>query len=303
MPPLSHVLYAGLRAGGITAAARSMRDGALILAYHNVVPPHFSSAGDPGVHLPFTRFRRQIEWVARHYQVVPLTELLERIASGRRLTRSAAITFDDGYAGVLKCAWPFLRERHLPATLFPVAEHAATGAGFWWDDVAATRVDDPAARAQWITELRGDGRLVRARLSNGRVTPALPSFARPAGWEALAEAVATGLEIGAHTATHRALPALTDQELDHELSAPRIQIREQLGVEPRILAYPYGAWDTRVRDAVVAAGYDGAVTLDFGLNRVGTDPWSLRRVNVPANADDAVFQGRAAGLGRPERWR
>ena len=39
----------------------------------------------------------------------------------------------------------------------------------------------------------------------------------------------------------------------------------------------FGHWDARVRDAVRAAGYRGALTLDFGLNGEARDRWALRR--------------------------
>jgi len=73
-------------------------------------------------------------------------------------------------------------------------------------------------------------------------------------------------------------------------------IARETHVRPEFFAYPYGLWDQRVQRAVQAAGYRGAVTLDRGLNRVGADSWTLRRVNVPAGIHESAFQAWVSGL-------
>ena len=73
-------------------------------------------------------------------------------------------------------------------------------------------------------------------------------------------------------------------------------VYEATGVRPDLFAYPYGRWDARVRARVAAAGYRAAFTLDAGLNPAGADPWTLRRVNVPAGISDAAFEAWAGGL-------
>ncbi len=79
-------------------------------------------------------------------------------------------------------------------------------------------------------------------------------------------------------------------------------IGARLGITPTLFAYPYGVWDVRVRDAVHAAGYRGAVTLDYGLVTAGADPWALRRVNIPSGITLPAFEAWIAGL-HPRRGR
>jgi peptidoglycan/xylan/chitin deacetylase (PgdA/CDA1 family) len=73
-------------------------------------------------------------------------------------------------------------------------------------------------------------------------------------------------------------------------------VHRATGVWPVSFAYPYGHWNSRVRELVRFAGYRAALTLDSGLNAAAADPWSLRRVNVPARISDAAFEAWAAGL-------
>jgi len=288
--------YAGLVALGIPSLVRRMRAAGVLLCYHNVLPPrNATAAGDVGVHLQFERFAEQIRWLARRYAVVALREFVERLHAGRSLRGIAALTFDDAYDGVFQHAWPLLSELGLPATVFVVAERPERQDAFWWDypDIAPSAT--PASRERWLRELKGDASAILSALSLRNSTQ-VPSSHRPAGWDAIAAAATAGLEIGVHSATHRTLTQLGDGELEHEIVASRETIRARAGVVPTLFAYPYGVWDTRVRDAVSAAGYRGAVTLDYGLVGAGADPWALRRVNIPAGITLPAFEAWVAGL-------
>src|SRR5918996_3990136 len=115
---LSRLYYAGLSAVRLPALARRLANGSVILCYHNVVrerdithseperesplsrracpePPGWR--GDPAVHLPYHRFSAQMRWLTDHYRVVPLREIVRRLAHGLPLRGLAAVTFDDAY--------------------------------------------------------------------------------------------------------------------------------------------------------------------------------------------------------------
>jgi len=293
---LRMLYYAGLRALGVPRLVRGLRKKGLILCYHNVWPaPAGPPAGDTTVHLPLERFVEQVSWLTQHYTVVPLGELVKRVNAGRSLRGLATLTFDDGYAGVFSHAWPLLVKLGLPATVFVVTGVQDSRDVFWWDHSAVTRSATPEQRDQWLTELRGNGDAITKALGAAPAPPLPPSH-RPADWDAIAQAADAGLALGAHSVSHRTLTRLDDVQLEREIVASRRTIRAHAGADPEFFAYPYGIWDARVRDAVRAAGYRGAVTLDYGLVAAGTDPWALPRVNVPAPLSLAAFEAWAAGL-------
>ena len=288
---LASLYYGALQLSGTVALARRLRPGGVILCYHNVVADRDGRAGlGLGLHMAQTTFERQVRWLSRHYELVSLAELVARRARGASLRGVAALTFDDGYAGVLQSAWPWLHDQSIPATVFVVADAPRQRESFWWDHPAAAT----GPRAEWLTALRGDRTAILAAVGGDAASPPLPSACLPADWEALAAAARSGLDIGVHSATHRALPTLDDDELAREVVASREIVRRHTGVTPEFFAYPYGLWNARVRDAVRAAGYKAAFTLDGSARR--TDLWSLPRVNVPAGIADAAFQVWTAGL-------
>src|SRR5215472_3677739 len=113
-PMVSTFLYGGLQYAGLPALRRRISRAAVVLCYHNVVPDG-TTGGDPGLHLPVSEFRWQLDWIEAHYRVVALGELAERLRSGRSVRGLAVLTFDDAYAGAFQQAWPLLRARGLPA--------------------------------------------------------------------------------------------------------------------------------------------------------------------------------------------
>lgn len=287
-------LYRGLRASGATFLSRCLHDAALILCYHNVVATN-EVDGDPELHMPVERFERQVKWLAARYDVVSLRELAGRIARGGPLRRVAAITFDDGYAGVFEHAVPLLASLGLTATVFVVADAPDRSDGFWWDHPAVVASLTPTRRERWLTFLRGDGQAILSEVDPDRATPGGGAH-RPGSWSAIKAAAEQGIEIGAHSATHRALPMLTDAEVEYEVVASRDAIHQAIGVRPEFFAYPYGLWDERSCAAVRRAGYLAGLGLDLGLNGAACDTSCLRRVNVPAGISTPAFEAWAAGL-------
>ena len=151
----AELYYGTLRTLRIPALRRRRRDAAVILCYHNVVAGDDDSTGAPGLHVRLDRFETQVRWLADHYAVVSLRELV-RQRSARTSPPLAAITFDDGYAGTFEHAAPLLDRLGIPATVFVVAEAPGRPAGFWWDQPDVIRTLTPGLREQWLHHLRGD---------------------------------------------------------------------------------------------------------------------------------------------------
>ena len=293
------IAYGGLQAFGVPALSRRFRNAGVVLCYHNVVANGDAAPGDPGLHMPLARFERQMRWLAEHYRVVSLCEFIERLCAGQSLRGVAALTFDDGYNGVFDYGLPVLDALRLPATVFLVAEtlDRADPGGFWWDHQAVTAASTPQQRNQWLNELRGDAAAILSQHACARdAKPAVPRSRRSVEWASVPGRWRSLIDLGVHSATHRALPTLTDVELRHEIVTSRDILQRVTGVLPQFFSYPYGLWDARVREMVCAAGYRAAVTLECGLNGPPADPWALRRVNVPAAISDPAFEAWMAGF-------
>jgi peptidoglycan/xylan/chitin deacetylase (PgdA/CDA1 family) len=163
---LRTTLKRGLAVWDGASAAR----GATLLIYHRV-----GGGSSDERDLTGDSFVRQLELLAGH-EVVSLDVAMRRLRLGDD-SPCVVLTFDDGFADVYDHAWPLLRERGLPFTLYLAT--AFVGATMHWDGSTAKAAG-----------------------------PALT-------WRQIGQMHASGLcTVGNHTHTHARPEALTVAELD-----------------------------------------------------------------------------------------
>jgi peptidoglycan/xylan/chitin deacetylase (PgdA/CDA1 family) len=199
----------------------------LIACYHAVCSgwTGSSAVSESGLAAQLALLRR------RGYTGLTFSEMERLRRQGELPPRSVAITFDDGYASVLR-AREILAAAGYPATVFVVTQFAESGSPLQWPGI------DHWLETEYAPEMQ------------------------PLSWDALESLQEVGWEIGSHTVTHPRLPDLDDATLARELAESRRAITERAGA-CRVLAYPYGDADARVAAAAAAAGYDAACTLSI----------------------------------------
>jgi peptidoglycan/xylan/chitin deacetylase (PgdA/CDA1 family) len=129
--------------------------------------------------------------------------------------------------------------------------------------------------------------VITSRISNGDV-----SFL---GWRHLVQLERRGVEIGSHTVSHRQLPGLSDSAAFRELLRSRRLLERRLGHRVPWLAYPIGAFDSRIERLARRAGYVLAVTTQHGTRQSARRPLALPRLRV---LDSTGVRGLAQMLGR-----
>ena len=99
--------------GQLAHLDRSQHAGVTILTYHRI------GGGTPDeLDLPVRAFESQLEALLDGgHDVVALDEALDRLDAGDPRP-SVVLTFDDGFADVYDHAWPHLRERSVPFTVY-----------------------------------------------------------------------------------------------------------------------------------------------------------------------------------------
>jgi peptidoglycan/xylan/chitin deacetylase (PgdA/CDA1 family) len=169
--------------------------GAAVLCYHDV-------GDDPTNRTDYyvapQRFRAHLEWMREWgLTIVPLAEVVDRVAAGRELDGLVALTFDDALAGVLEHAAPLLEEYRAPATVFVVTGVVGIDPPFW----------PGAARTQGADELRRLAASGLVTLGSHTVTHAsLPDLADAARAHELVESRAWLSELTGTTVDLLAYP-------------------------------------------------------------------------------------------------
>ena len=302
-----------------------------ILTYHRVIDPADGSVGHPGlVSATPAAFERQIRYLERHHDIVSAPSVLAALRGGSRLpARPVLITFDDAYVDFGEVAWPILRRRGHPATLFvPTAYPDDPDREFWWDRlhraVTSTRHDELLGTPLGRLDLRPAHRRVALRVLQtwlkslthadelrwmDAVCEELGvSEIRPApvlGWDALRRLAAEGVTLAPHTRTHPALDRMPLAAAQEEIRGSREDLEREIGSSAPIFAYPFGSRDERVASTLRRERFEAAVTQQDGTNPLPVpDPFGLRRTNVTRRTSPVALALRLTSVGaRLDAWR
>jgi len=300
----------------------------LVLTYHKVLPDTYRDrfAERKGTILYASEFERQIAHLARHYHLLAGDDFRTCLADRRHFpSRSALITFDDGYENNYLDAFPVLRRAGVPALFFLTTDFVGhAGSLLWFDRLDAVlgvlgadgfavwaerrRVPrdraTPAALRAWIKTMARDEReRLLAELeeaagasARGRVDARV---AGPLTWDQVREMAAHGMTFGSHTASHQILASTGADEVRNELVISRREIETHLDRPCWSFSYPNGEQsDFRAadQDAVRGAGYECAFSQVRGFVAANSNPYAFPRMPVRPSADFNVFLSRISGV-------
>jgi peptidoglycan/xylan/chitin deacetylase (PgdA/CDA1 family) len=321
------IVSLGCKCPGFRPLLHRVRAGSIaIVMYHGVTPKRLPVFNWCQLHLP--DFEQQIEFLARQYTILPLSEVIDRMTRRAPLPRNpVALTFDDGFRNVLTTAYPVLKRHQAPATVFPVTGFIGTRQPAWperlYHAVATTAQQEVALgnRALVLTssiERAAAYRALAARLKTLpndqkdaelaklheqlEVSAEVPSDSPLAtlDWPEIAQLERTGLiEFGSHTHSHPILARCAPEAQYDELLRSHDILREHLG-RCDLLAYPNGSRADFTADTqrfAAEVGYSAALGTEPGLNRHRSgDLYALRRINVGADTTLHDFEIQMAGL-------
>lgn len=187
---------------------------ATVLMYH-----HVATDTPPATSETPARFREQMDYLSKKgFNVLPLTEIVRRLQSGEALPeRAIAISFDDGYRSVCNEAYPLLKARGWPFTVFVNTE-------------ALDRKLRPYCSWEQLREMRQHG----VTIANHSVTHAhmgnkLPGESAEA-WE---------------------------KRVREEISIASARIKAETGDDNKLFAYPFGEYSGELKTIVAEIGLIG----------------------------------------------
>jgi peptidoglycan/xylan/chitin deacetylase (PgdA/CDA1 family) len=119
---------------------------------------------------------------------------------------------------------------------------------------------------------------------------------------AVREIAASGAEIGAHSVTHPHLDELPLARAVQEIEESKSSLEARLELTLDTFAYPYGAHDPRVRQAVIDAGFSSAAAVKNALSHDHDDPFAIARLTITADTPMSTLLAALDGHGAPIAW-
>lgn len=213
-------------------------------------------------------FRQHLEYLdAKDYNVLPLSQVLNTIAEGGTLPdRTVSITFDDAYHSIQDQAMPMLKKRDWPFTVF----------------VNTLAIDK--------------------------------GYSNYLNWDDLRKLLGAGAEIGNHSQSHAHLVRRLEGESEKQwgnrvakdIASAKKRLKEELGIDANMFAYPYGEHTPELQQIVKEGGYfgiaqqSGAVGHDFNRLAVPRFPMAtgyvdMNRFGTSVNAKPLPVQNVLSG--------
>ena len=288
------LVHSGLWQRRLRSWAR--RNAAIVVTYHPVAEKwdEMLDYSQPGMVVTAAGFERQIDVLMQHFDIVPLSTLLDDRTSQRSRPR-CVITFDDGWRDNYDLALPILQRRNVPATIYLATDFVGTDRAFWHTeliylfmqtDVSALLANKrglehyPAAvrhelrslatiRSLQASDLDMLIETVKALCDEETIEDLVETLGQTVGlrrpfipgrrffvdWEQARAMAAAGVEIGSHGCSHRILTRLSAEAARDELVRSKAEIERRVGVKVEHFAFPNEAGSDALVNAAAAAGY------------------------------------------------
>ena len=166
--------------------------------------------------------------------------------------KTIVLTFDDGFQNFYADAFPVLAECGFTATVFLVTDFCE-------------KYND------WEGNLPT---LERSKLLS---------------WSEIKELDKYGIEFGAHSLSHPDFTKISLEEVKRELVESKSVIEEKLGNAVETFAYPYGKFNTDVKQ-LTAQYYAAACSTNLGKVNATSDFYSLERVDTYYLKNERIFK-------------
>ncbi len=233
----------------VTDLPFGQRSGPRILIYHQV-----GAALELEMNMALDAFESQLDWLLAHGEIVDLDRAVEMGGTSGDAHRYV-LTFDDGHVSLFEEAFPLLKRKGVPFTLYVTTEPIEQG-----------------------VPLHGDSRMpmvkwdqIREMLDSGLVT------------------------IGAHSHAHLDMRAHSGNVIAEDLDECNAIIEKRLDVAPRHFAYPWGHWShaadgaVRARYQTATVGSGPGITADFDAHKLTRIPI------MASDSDPTLFQRKMWG--------
>jgi peptidoglycan/xylan/chitin deacetylase (PgdA/CDA1 family) len=315
---------------GVVRESAWRRQRLLILCYHGVALDD-EDQWRPHLYVSPETLERRLDILQRgKYSVLPLVEALDRLRRNDLPPRSIALTFDDGTYDFYSIAFPALRQRKLPVTVYLTTYYSEAQLPVFnlicsymlWRarsrgslDLSEFGVAQPVALdssesretavnevMQW-TEREGFSGQQKDEVA-GRIAGRLHidyedlrrrRVLQLMNREEVSQLAAEGVDFQLHTHRHR-----TPQDEDlfrREIRDNRAHIAGMLSGERKHFCYPSGAWRPEFVGWLQKEGVISATTCDTGFATAESNPLLLPRFVDTSARTDLEFESWLDGVG------
>jgi peptidoglycan/xylan/chitin deacetylase (PgdA/CDA1 family) len=242
-----------------------------ILMFHRIVQnlPKFRVPGAASIEYSPEKFDLLLDELQKaNYRFVSMDTLVEILDTGERSAEFISVTFDDGYADNFTTAYPILKKRGIPFTIYVTTSFPDQKAIVWWyilEDMLnqdlQVEFEFQGTSYRFNTGNNEERQLFGSTVRNlmkasspqdlktladqvfekHGIDPFLKVKELSLNWDQLRQLAADPLvAIGAHTMNHLLLKNLPTESVREEIIEGRARLEKMLGREIEHFAFPFG---------------------------------------------------------------
>lgn len=226
-------------------------DRSTILLYHSV--------GSGTSSLDTEIFTKQLAWLKENASVGKRLENVTRAPTSTKPVIN--ITFDDGYASLLKVAAPLMKEFGFTATVFLTTNCISDTQPMRSNTDSGHYPDEDFLTWEEVSRLRHEY-----------------------GWT-----------IGSHGADHIDLTRQPPDIIKHQLKSSKSTIEQYMNVPCHLFAYTWGYHNPQIQKLISETGYKMAFAGHHGNTRKNRNDFAIPRINVDNRWNISDFAGAVMG--------
>jgi peptidoglycan/xylan/chitin deacetylase (PgdA/CDA1 family) len=304
----------------------------LVLLYHGVTKDNerHGIQNYRGKHVLAESFEKQLVWLKKHFEIVPLREIEEQVLKRETFQKPlCAITLDDGYKNNYEVAYPLLKKHDIPATIF-ITTGFIDGEVALWPDLleeaigsiprSTFAIEWPEGKEIYKSRTRSEkiasDMSIRDRLKKSNPTVRREILSKlmeeakvtrdqvlarkdyaPLSWDNIKEMQSNKITFGAHTETHPILSYISPDEQKKEITSS-FEALQRHGVDTKHFAYPNGQpgdWNSDTKAALAELQIACAWTTNgMRVDAIRDNLFELPRITVDNTEDLARFRALAS---------
>lgn len=329
-------LYGILRRSGILGLWHFLNRKKISIIYmHSVLPETLQHWRPCRTTMPALVLAKQLEFLENRYTFLSLSEAID-ILEGKSppVANGLVVTLDDGYENAVEVAGKVFAEYKIRPTIYIVGDQLKEPTPFWFDrlDYAIQRAAKESATVGFAAqdfELSADMSLRQLRAVCKAIVQLshqfddaderhqqililiehLESLSGSSVSELMGKDVCVNMltcsqlneaapvaDFGSHTLSHRKLTHIPEAEAALEIEESKRDLEQTLGKECDTLSYPEGFFNEYVESCARTAGYRAALSTQEGLNGVGCNLFTLKRIHLSPDFDDTLLWSNVSGI-------
>jgi peptidoglycan/xylan/chitin deacetylase (PgdA/CDA1 family) len=244
----------------LSAANHSASPGLAVLCYHDI-----QAVAKNDMTTTPALFEQHLKWLKEHgYRTLSMDDLVSMMKKQEPAPEKAvALTFDDGYEGVYKYAYPLLRKYGFRATLFLVTSKAGDSTGSM-----------PHLTWPQIEEMDRTN-IIRCEV------------------HAAAMHVKLGLRVMEESSR-----GVEPKDVEQDLKAARDAIEQHTHRRASFIAWPFGNYNKQLIHIATKDGFYAMLNTEYGVNHPGDKVSTIKRLRM-SSANDTLsrFESKLAKYG------